>query len=305
MFSSNTHFILGAKDPEMDIIEGILIALNYSFEHATLNSVRVSPTDAYLADNKINDMKDNVFIECKIRSLSRDYGYSIDHHHPADYGYTKDSSEFLEASSIGQFLKFILRADFEHVVDVLNISTLKFSNAFTDNYFYNGKHWMLSVCEVSAIIPERIVSIAAIDHCLHDAYLGLCFGVCKDSLLDMRLTALAYSTGLAYDDVKEIFLNFIALIKKEDDDILDFTYLNLGVGYSSDYLIIREASVYLNIPIAVKTLNSSSCSGKIMLFSLNQKQVKHILETKSFNCYSLKEVFGVPSRGYAGGMIAF
>ena len=105
---NNNIFLLGAKDPEMDIIESILKALNYKYEYAKVNGNRVNPSNAYEADNKFSPKQNIVYIECNIKSFHYKPFLLIDHHNIHDYGFKKNYNEYLEASSIGQFLKIIL-----------------------------------------------------------------------------------------------------------------------------------------------------------------------------------------------------
>ena len=44
---SDLFFFLGAKDPEMDRIEEILIEHNMAYKYAMINNIRVHPGNAY------------------------------------------------------------------------------------------------------------------------------------------------------------------------------------------------------------------------------------------------------------------
>jgi len=62
--------------------------------------------------------------------------------------------------------------------------------------------------------------------------------------------------------------------------------------------------MYSNTPIAVKIFNDKNCKGKIMILSLSYEQVEYFNKTRTFNKIKLVNTFGVPNRGYFGGMIA-
>jgi len=294
-------FLLGAEDPEMNVIEGVLSALNLKFEYAVKNSIRVNPTNAYEAENDIDVIK-TIFIECDVKYNNNKKGVLLDHHHKNDYGYHKDAKDFLDASSIGQLFKILLNHKKEKMLKIFMLKTYKLNKQ--DGYYYDKK-WIYVLKKIAVVIPDRLVKIAAIDHCLHEAYLNMCPGVDSESLLDVRLTSLAVENNITYDEALEKFEYYKRILEKNEKnlDILDLTNINLGVGYSNDYLIIREVSLFLNIPIAVKTLNDNNCTGKLMMFSLGKDQVKDFLNKKEFKKYKVKNVFGVPNRGYAGGML--
>lgn len=295
-------FLIGAKDPEMDVIEGILMAMEYNYIYAKEDGIRVHPTNAYKANEIDTHLNNIIFIECDVSGNNRRKGLSLDHHNFGDYGFKKSYKHFLEASSVGQLFKLILMYDYEKAIEIFDLETQKkVSNQ--KKYYYENKNWKYDSKEKTIIIPNRIVEIAAIDHCLQYAYNGKCKGVDSKKLLNIRITSLAANFNVAYDDILENFEFISQLIKDRREEIIDLTHINLYIGYSLSYLIIREASLYNNIPVAVKTKNDKNCNGKIMFFSLSAIQVKDIIKKSTFGKYILYDMFGVPVRGYAGGLI--
>jgi len=294
-------FILGSKDPEMSKIESILIQMNLEYTYATKDGELCHPTNAYTADNIINH-NDVVFIECNIPSYTGCF-FLIDHHNKGDYGYNLDYKDFLAASSVGQLLSFLLFEDFSLTIKSLNLKRTKDAMSFGFSIL-NGS-WVHSINDFDTIIvPHSIVLIAAIDHCLLDAYKGRCFGVDKKELSGYRQESLAENLNLSINQVSSQFKKFKKIIKSFDIlnlDILDLTNIDLGEGYTEDYLLLREASIFLNKPIAIKTKNKEI--EKLMLLSLSEEQTSNFLKNKMFKNFSLSNVFGVPSRGYAGGII--
>lgn len=73
-------FVLGAKDPEMDMIEDrIIVPLGLRAEYARVNGFRVHPGNAYQADHTVDGKL--VLVECGGELLS---GREVDHHRPGD-----------------------------------------------------------------------------------------------------------------------------------------------------------------------------------------------------------------------------
>ena len=106
---SNYFFVLGAPDHEMQTIRAICQAEGLPHGHATVYGETVHSYDAYCATGvsalvPSGDVK-IVFVECSVLGLQ--CHEVIDHHQPGDPGFGKEPHEFLEGSSLGQFLKLI------------------------------------------------------------------------------------------------------------------------------------------------------------------------------------------------------
>src|SRR5690554_2562117 len=115
-------WVLGAPDPEMEMIERLLVDAG---EHVAAATVwrdgvrrRVTPAEAYAADVAIGEglrgMRATAYmVECAPAVLvgssvdGVDWAgaaVKIDHHRPGDPGYGRPPSDFLPASSIGQVI---------------------------------------------------------------------------------------------------------------------------------------------------------------------------------------------------------
>lgn len=104
-------FVLGGSDTEMIEIEDILTGIGHTVVYAERNGARTSRRDAYSADSP-RPRANQVWIECCHQDYSKKELKSlgiiiIDHHNPGDPGYGKPSSEYLQASSIGQLCKML------------------------------------------------------------------------------------------------------------------------------------------------------------------------------------------------------
>lgn len=295
-------FILGAMDPEMELIKKILVTVGANFELATVAGAFVNPTNAYECENTIGEAEKICFVECRNPSI-REF-ISIDHHNKGDYGYNLGADRFLQASSVGQLLHYLAEA-FPANFEKLNIQSFYMGRHEYNGFFFGKDKWLLGVGQETYIIPEEYVIVAATDHCSGEAYKGNCQGVSFDMLLNERIHSLSSNLKIAKEVLREKLNSFKNFFKETKSvfSILDLTHLELGVGYSEDYLILREAAILNNRPIAVITKNELNGGRKLMLLSLTESQVEDFLETGIFGNLKVKEPFGVPVRGYAGGML--
>ncbi len=104
----NKYFILGAPDPEMVTIEEILKASGISYGYATFRGRVVQAHEAYRADGTttlIPSGAEIVNVECSVLGLHP--VHIIDHHRDGDPGYGRPPEQYLEGSSIGQFLAYM------------------------------------------------------------------------------------------------------------------------------------------------------------------------------------------------------
>src|SRR5690606_1014822 len=119
---------LGAPDPEMEMIEGLLRECGETVVYAAdARGERVTAATAYrahcpdLALDRIRSRGGAIYlVECDLADArfgthSPEYTdcaavvERIDHHRPGDPGYGRQPSKFLEASSIGQVIAELAR----------------------------------------------------------------------------------------------------------------------------------------------------------------------------------------------------
>src|SRR5690554_6037863 len=122
-------WVLGAPDPEMEMIERLLVEAGERIEYATVwrDGVRrrVTAAEAYAPDVEIGaglrGLRATAYmVECAPAVLvgssvdGIDWAgaaITIDHHRPGDPGYGRPPAEFLAASSIGQVIAELARLD--------------------------------------------------------------------------------------------------------------------------------------------------------------------------------------------------
>jgi len=295
----NTLFVLGAHDPEMKKIEELLYILGYSFSYALEGDTRTNVTNAYESEY-FNFFQNNIiYIECSSLYLSES-SLSIDHHRLGDYGYDLDHNHFVEASSLGQFFKYVLENDFHYASTVLGLEITHRKDSLNPHMYFDN-FWFLDTVNGTIKIPEEIVLISGIDHCLIDAYKGKCKGIDTDNLLEIRINQISKDLSVSTTSLLSLVEEYSNKLKYFGK-IIDFTDDKIGEGiYSPEYLILRELAISKNVPIAVKIVFNNL--EKIMFLSLEKNEVENLLETKTYKNINLEKMFGVPNRGYAGGFI--
>lgn len=186
--------ILGASDPEMEMIENLLRECGVTVIHA-LNErgERVRPNEAYRAAiPDVGDAEEVWAVEC-IDTLPEGW-IRIDHHRPGDPGHGLGPEDFLKASSIGQVIALLGRLDALPAAWARVKRKADADQSFDLVFEHRAKEDIsLDIANSNefAIIPMDYVLCAAADHCLAHAYTGRCLGVTFDALLDWRLASKA------------------------------------------------------------------------------------------------------------------
>jgi len=199
-------FVIGARDPEELRIVQLLKSAGQEVIYASVNGVRVNPRNAYRADpieRKTSVVP--VWVECRSRDTENQEDVIVDHHRPNDPGYALSYKDFFKASSLGQ------------VINLLGIQPT-FQDFVT----------------------------AATDHCLCDALQGLCPGVPGQSAHEHSIAQTVTTTGASETEIIYQMSHFKKMIREaptiviDGKEVLDFRLTNIGVGYSLEYLCLRQ-----------------------------------------------------------------
>lgn len=305
-------WVLGAPDPEMELIESILRACGEHVEYATVwrDGVRrrVTPAEAYAADVEIGEglrgLRATAYmVECAPAVLvgssvdGIDWAgeaVTIDHHRPGDPGYGRPPSEFLPASSIGQVLA-ILRG---HIPP-----------------FFDGGEWITSDggeprdvggsligMPYAERVPHEIVLAAAADHCLAAAYRGECPGVDPDELMRWRVETRAAHQGRAVEDV-------LSDVERAREALREAPVVYLADGINARDLrgpaipelpeaAARDGLAYL------ATVADRDGRQKIVLGGHTTPETVEAFMRVWAPAQGLTDIYGDPARGFAGGYLA-
>lgn len=204
----NYFFVLGASDPEMDCIQGILKEKAIPYIHAKVRGKRVLPVNAYKAtDEGIHPAKDEITVNVECAVPGYKFDITCDHHNPGDPGFDKTPEQFWEGSSLGQ------------VCNLLNIEPTK-----------------------------EMLLVAAGDHCPFYAYSGRCPGVDPGELMDHRLAIKSkHQNRPVYEIVSDV-VKAIGLIQEKlnngeviphfEETVNELPEASLRVGKAVSYTLI-------------------------------------------------------------------
>lgn len=268
----NTLFVLGAGDPEMEIIENIIKDQGCSYAYAMKGDRRVKPFEAYNGDYPSGQIKGTVvFVECKT-PLEADKVVVVDHHKPGDPGFGLPPEKAWEASSLGQ---------------IYNLLGLE-----PDTYMvtYRGR-----------FVDPKVV--AAADHCLSHAYRGKVPGVSPEELLNFRAYVQAHYRGITlkewYDRIEHAKTVINRAMRAKDfpgvvKDLRQVYRLNGPVD------LANEATAILGIAILYEMDKGDRI--QVAIIGASPRQVEYFKEVYAKR-EGLTAIYGDPQRGFAGGYI--
>jgi hypothetical protein len=205
------RWVLGAPDPEMEMIEALLRKCGETVAYAaSAPGVRVHPGDAYRAMQpsecaRLDGAQLTVYrVECSWDALfdaPRVITRAIDHHRPGDPGHGRPSEEFLGASSIGQTVAELARLGLlpwqSHRRSTYSVHTgaIAYGTPGGWEVCTDGHRQCEGAHSYWTAIPLDVVMMAAADHCLGAAYRGECPGVDPDALMRWRVASRAKHQG--------------------------------------------------------------------------------------------------------------
>lgn len=267
MLHANHIFILGAKDPERDLMEELLTQHGDAFIHATCKGVPVHAGNAYQADAYTPDPTVcPVLIECAMPGMED--AYRIDHHREGDPGYNNLPKDFWLGSSIGHLCAYL---------------------------------------GIQLGIPHEYQVVAAMDHCFAAAVRGECPGVTPQEVLDRKVWEIAKGTDTSLEVVQRTIAFYgkelaqAPLIRIGTHMVIDLRSLSLGYGYSLDYLCTQVAAVQQSYPALLKNHDFLGGAEKWTLSGhVPPDLVARFIEVWG-PANGLERLYGVATRGYAGG----
>lgn len=321
-------WVLGAPDPEMEIIERLLRECGERVEYAmvTRNGERrrVMPSEAYAPDVEIGSglrgLNSTAYmVECApyvLAGPSIDWtgvAITIDHHRPGDPGYGRPPAEFMAASSIGQVVAELARLDLwpppgdgcGRDWTPTNCRPMWFGESYEDPHG-DGGWWIVGedsggCCHrlPYAFVPYDLVLCAAADHCLAHAYRGECPGVDPDDLMmQWRAATRAAHQGRPAEDVLDDVGAARAALRAAPR-------IDLGEGSVCDMrgdlvpelpeAAAREGAAYL------ATVVERDGREKVVLGGHTTPEVVRAFMLEWAPANGLVGAYGDPARGFAGG----
>lgn len=271
--SNHMSFILGAHDDEMSVIENVLRGLKLPYAYATANNERCTSRNAYAATGVIqmghgyqstSPIAMVVTIECAGPTIIPTV--RIDHHHPGDTGFDKGADQYFDGSSIGQLCNLLMDEGYDQ-----------------------------SVLEWHANVSLHLA--AANDHCPAHALAGLCPGVDPEQLRNYRINAIKRVTALpeakirigiqkAAERLKALPRRLVEGVEVIHctDSFPHFVNAVLWSGSAVEY--------YKELPDGSVRKGLLSCTSPAVVQTWMNEHAS-----------VLKDIYGCPVRGYAGGYL--
>ena len=293
---TNTVWLLGASDPEMERIEALLMQTKCHFVYATANGRRVHPGNAYRADHPVIPEGSTVYaVECGWEGETADV-FHIDHHRPGDLGFGRPPAEFLPASSIGQVHATLAR-----------LANPEYEDA--GEFILSGQVWSVRMRETDKIVGKfRLLSLlplyedalaAAADHCLGAAYRGECPGINPDVLMRWRAASRAKFQGRTMAEV-------LADVEAAGHMLAHASTLRLAPNVFA--MDMRSSVPIRELPEAATRLGIPYVSGPLVGPDGRKKftvsgfpiTVRAFLDVWA-PAEGLVDLYGDPERGFAGG----
>lgn len=261
-------FLLGAWDPEMEAIKGIVRKYGF-FAYATKNGKVCHPGNAYKADPvELREDDQIILVECEPTNLIGDFPnvVRIDHHRERDPGFNMGPTQYWEASSIGQI------------------------------------HLLLNIRPT-----QGAMVLAAFDHCFPAAFRNECPGVSPFEVLELKRKEIAKKGRVSEEKVCERISFFRKKIAEAPKILIgpqvvrDLRDHYMGEDYSFDLL---TAQVAVAIEGEVALFRDRNCAGEPERISLSGNAAPETISAFLKNwapTQGLEDNYGSPERGYAGG----
>lgn len=321
--TDNRIWILGAPDPEMELIEKLLRECGEEYIYALDDrGERVHPGNAYRCPVPEVPEGSTVYaVECT--NIFPEGWVRIDHHRPGDPGYGRPPAEFLAASSIGQVIATLARSTAGPVLlDGLQDSALwrpgemapcqEKPGGFS---LWHGQ-WVVGTVNprmggvgrfghyLGWGVPQDLVLAAAADHCLAAAYAGECPGVAPEALVKWRAETRAAHQGRSADDVLADVERARYLLRDECPRValsLYHTVIDARRIYRVPELseaAFRDGKTYIT------TVVDRDGREKVVLGGCTTPEVVRAFMEQWAPGEGLEDIYGDPERGFAGGYLS-
>jgi len=264
----NYFFVLGARDPEMIEITRVLDAQHITWAFATIAGLPVRSSEAYRANG-----------------VGRAIGTGERPNSIGPVLIPKDSNiVVVECDVIGLIPHEI--CDHHNEGDP--------GYGMPPDRFMEGSSLgqVLSLLKLEATPEQRI--IAAADHCLRYAYEGRCPGICPKELAAWRERSRAEVRGITVEEIQGRIEHAMAVLKDAPCIQVSGTDVAFFPPESDFPQEVPEASARLGIPFCYVRKESGRSKAGIM--SAGPEVIREWMQ----EC-KLKDVYGDPARGFAGG----
>ncbi|RMG35341.1 MAG: hypothetical protein D6732_09455 [Methanobacteriota archaeon] len=278
--SAKLFIVFGASDPEIAYAKQLCNQLSIPYGDALYQGASVTPGTAYKADGVSQEIPDNyniVFFECKVQGISPDF--VLDHHDDTHPRSVIGPEEYYRGSSLGQLIETIVQGD---------------------NWKLDHGHFTVSGEASSLTLSDEYLYVMAADHCPADAYKGKCPYIDIGKLSTWREESRAKFQNVPVDVIRNKITRAIEKISSFPrifilgEEIIDAR----GQGVVPE---LPEASLRLCMPIMYGPIPTREGRDKCGILGASPELIQAWLDRKIEPSKNLRDLYGVPKRGYAGG----
>lgn len=293
------RFVLGAGDPEMVLIKGIVGSTGHEYVRALdEEGRRVTPRAAYRVTFPKPEAGD-VWVECAPLeggrpALDREGIVRVDHHAAGDPGFGVSPDRFLEASSVGQVVALVA----DRLVNDWESRPIQASDP-DSKFFFDGEHWFVRAKSHLALrVRNKVVLAAASDHCPGAAYAGRCPGVQPRHLQEFRLAGRS-AKGVeqakrTLESAPVLEVDGLSIADLRDQDVPYLSEACMQLGRAALYALPpghRQNKQDTRVKVGIIGCGEGSVPGTA--------PAEWLLSAE--NPLGLEDRYGDPVRGYAGG----
>ena len=277
-------FILGARDPEMLEIARVLEAHGHPYTNATISVLSAAPGRSPHGESagpsghaKPRRRRKTI----PVRSNEAYHATGVQGLIPKDHRLV-----FVECSVFGLWP--------DEICDHHNEGDPGYGQPPERYLEGSSLGQVLSLLGLEPTKEQRI--IAAADHCLRHAYAGRCPGVDPEELAAWRERSRAEVRGITVEEIRARIEAAMEALRKAPRITVageEVAWFPAGSGMPEE---IPEASARLGIPFCYTRREGGRGKSGIM------SAPPHVIEAWMREC-GLKDVYGDPARGFAGGYL--
>lgn len=313
--------MLGSDDEEMKQISKLLKQLPASMvvvRYATINGKGVTPAEAYMADyttdialsvefGQLQAVPSKlVLIECgfnpaQVKVSGKDV-VVLDHHQDGDFGFDQPVKNAVKAATLGQFLKLLAQENLLRFCKDAKLVRTKLEDTRLPEGDVFVKDGELKVTGFQGVysFPIELAYIAALDHNPGAVYADKVPGLYRGKAIALRNTLRAQSTGISEEEVAKLMRRSRAIMRSAP-----------RVNFAGHTLVdLRKLKVAASNEVCAQ-------DGIGMLYTMQDQNtgcvkegIMHapaeVIDVWMATAESrLSQIYGAPSRGYAGGYHPF
>lgn len=321
----NLIFIFGSEDDEMSRIRGLVRELPASttfVRFATVDGTGVTSGNAYKADYTLDialavefavdrELKDGskttiVMVECGFNPdqviLSGTNVVALDHHREGDYGFNRPVGEAIQASSLGQFLSFLAQKKLlSYIKSACKLPAASVTGFKVGQVAVADGRLFVTSFNGTYELPVELAYVAALDHNPGAVYQGNVPGLKPAKAVAFRNELRAKFKGITVAELDKLMRRARAMMRNAPvvniagNPVVDLRGMKVPDSH--------EVSAQDGIAVMYSLMDKASGRRKEGIMGANEAVIDVWMSAAEYS--GLNDIYGAPSRGYAGGYRPF